>query len=282
MVGANPKVSNLANMAHHARYPILLISDSDIRVGPDYLRQVVPPPRDPNIGLVTCLYRSLAHGWVATLEAVGVATEFQAGVLVARKLEGMKFALGSTLVIARAALDAIGGFATLADHLADDSLPGNLAAQAGYTVVLFTYVVEHVLSAERLGDFLRRQMRWAIGQRCSRSWGHVGLLFTQGTIMGLAFLLASAGGARGWAPVSVTWLARLAMGWVIGARYLKDQAAKKFLWLIPLRDLISFALWCFSFVENTIDWRGQHFRITKGGKLLALDREPGNIAARRA
>ena len=149
-------------------------------------------------------------------------------------------------------------------------------------MVLFTYVVEHVLSAERLGDFLRRQMRWAIGQRCSRSWGHVGLLFTQGTIMGLAFLLASAGGARGWAPVSVTWLARLAMGWVIGARYLKDQAAKKFLWLIPLRDLISFALWCFSFVENTIDWRGQHFRITKGGKLLALDREPGNIAARRA
>jgi ceramide glucosyltransferase len=273
--GVNPKVGILAAAACQARYPTLLIADSDIRVGPDYLRQVVQPLRQPAVGVVTCPYRSRARGGAATLDALGAATEFHAGVLVAQRLEGMRFALGSTVVITRQALDAIGGFAPLADHLADDFLLGHLAARAGYRVVLCPYVVEHVLPAEGFGEFVRRQRRWAIGQRHSRPWGHVGLLFTHGTAMSLAFLLASGGAAIGWAVVGVTWLARLAMGWIIGAKYLRDATARRFLWLIPLRDLIGFALWCSSFVGNTVDWRGQRFRVVKGGRLLPVRRPAG-------
>lgn len=125
--------------------------------------------RDPTVGVVTSMYRSLARGLVATIDAVGVSTEFFAGVLVARKLEGIKFALGASIVITRAALEAIGGFAAIADYLADDFLLGNLTAQAGYTVVLSDVVVDHVLGAEGVGDFLRRQRRWAIGSRMSGS-----------------------------------------------------------------------------------------------------------------
>jgi ceramide glucosyltransferase len=273
-IGTNPKVSNLANMASEARYSILLISDSDIRVGPNYLRHVVQPMGDPSVGLVTCMYRSRARGLAATLEAIGVSTAFHGGVLVARKLEGIKFALGSTMVIKREALEVVGGFAVLADYLADDFLLGNLAVRGGYRVVLSDYVVEHVLATESFVELVRRQLRWARGDRASRPWGHLGLIFTHGIVMSLVFLLATKGSMVGWSMLSVTWLARLAMAWVIGVRYLHDQAAKKFLWLVPLRDLIGFALWCCSFVGRTIDWRGQRFRICPGGKLMPLEPAP--------
>jgi ceramide glucosyltransferase len=278
-IGTNPKVSNLANMASEARYSILLISDSDIRVGPNYLRHVVQPMRDPSVGLVTCMYRSRARGLAATLEAIGVATAFHGGVLVARKLEGIKFALGSTMVIKREALDVVGGFAVLADYLADDFLLGNLAVRGGYRVVLSDYVVEHVLATESFVESVRRQLRWARGDRAARPWGHLGLIFTHGIVMSLVFLLATKGSMVGWLMLSVTWLARLAMAWVIGVRYLHDQAAQKFLWLVPLRDLIGFALWCCSFVGRTIDWRGQRFRVCPGGKLMPLEPAPSRTCA---
>ncbi|HWX39584.1 MAG TPA: glycosyltransferase, partial [Blastocatellia bacterium] len=252
-------------------YSLLLISDSDIRVGPDYLRRVVAPMRDPGVGVVTCMYRSIVSGWAGIIEALGVSTEFHAGVLTARKLEGMKFALGSTILIRKAALEAIGGFRAVADYLGDDFLLGNLPARAGYSVVLSDYVVDHVLDPENFFDLFQHQTRWARSTRASRPWGYAGLIFTYGIATSLLFLLATRGSRLGWAVLAVTWGARLAMGWVVGSRYLKDAVAARYIWLIPLRDLISFLVWCYSFVGDTIEWRGERFRLVKGGKIVRLE-----------
>ncbi len=269
-IGTNLKVSNLANAATEAKHDILLIADSDIRVGRDYLRRVIQPLQDSDVGVVTCPYRSLAQAWVAILEAIGTATEFHAGVLVSNQLEGIKFALGSTIVIRKEILEAIGGFPVIADYLADDFQLGYLPAQAGYKVVLSEYVVEHVLATSTLADSIKRQIRWARCIRVSRPWGYLGLIFTHGTTTSLLFLITTGGSILGWALLGITWIMRLAMAWVVGVKILKDSLAKKFLWLVPLRDLISFTFWCYSFVGNTIEWRGRRLRLTKGGKLVPI------------
>jgi len=270
IIGTNLKVSNLANTVASAKYPILLIADSDIRVGSDYLRRIIQPMRDPTVGVVTCLYRSLTHGWLAIVEALWISTEFHPSVLVARKLEGMKFALGSTILIKKDALEAIGGFLAIADYLADDFQLGNLPAQVGYKVVLSDYIVDHVLATQSINDLINRQTRWAYCQRVSRPWGYLGLIFTQGTATSLLFLMITEGSMLGWTSLGITWTTRLMMGWIVGVRSLKDPVAKKFLWLAPLRDLISSALWCYSFGGNVIEWRGQRLKLTKGGKMVPI------------
>jgi ceramide glucosyltransferase len=267
-IGANLKVSNLANAEVAAKYPLLLIADSDIRVGSDYLQRVIQPLKDPQVGVVTCMYRSLAQGWVSTLEAIGTATDFHPGVLVARKLGGMKFALGSTIAIPRATLEAIGGFTAIADYLADDFLLGHLPVQKDYRVVLSDYIVEHVLTADTFISSIQRQIRWARGIRVSRLWGYLGLILTYGTVNSLLFLIATGGSTIGWAILATTWCMRLTMAWVVGASSLKDKTANNFLWLVPLRDLLSFTVWCYSFLGNTIQWRGCKLLLTKGGKLV--------------
>jgi ceramide glucosyltransferase len=268
-IGTNLKVSNLANAVSFTNHEILLIADSDIRVERDYLRRIVQPLQDASVGVVTCLYRSLAQGWVAILEAVGTATEFHGGVLVSKQLEGIKFALGSTIVIRKEVLEAIGGFGVISDYLADDFQLGYLPAQAGYKVVLSDYVVEHVLGSCTFADSLKRQIRWARGTRVSRPWGYLGLIFTYGTVTSLLFLIATGGSILGWVVLGITWMTRLVMAWIIGGVLLKDSSAKTFLWLVPLRDLISFGVWFYSFAGNTIEWRGRRLKLTAGGKLVA-------------
>jgi ceramide glucosyltransferase len=269
-IGTNLKVSNLANAEAKAKYPLLLLADSDVRVGPDYLRRVIQPMKDPAVGVVTCLYRPLVRGWVAIFEAVGISTEYQSGVLVARSLEGMKFALGPTIAIRKTVLETIGGFLAIADYLADDFQLGYLPSQAGYKVVLSDYVIDHVIATESFNDLLHRQARWDYCTRVSRPWGYVGLIFTHGTATSLLFLLTTLGSTFGWAVLTATWSIRLIMAWIIGVRCLRDTVAGKFLWLVPLRDLMSFALWCYCFVGNTFKWRGQQMKLIKGGKLVPL------------
>ncbi len=276
-IGTNLKVNNLATAVAFAKHEILIIADSDIRVGRDYLGQVIQPLKDSNVGVVTCLYRSLAQGWVTTLEAIGIATEFHAGVLVSKQLEGIKFALGSTIVIRKKVLEVIGGFPAIADYLADDFQLGYLSAKAGYKVVLSNYVVEHILATSTLADSIQRQIRWARGTRVSRPWGYLGLIFTYGTVTSLFLFIATGGSWLGWIGLGLTWSARLVMAWVIGVWSLKDSSAKKFLWLVPLRDLMSFVLWCYSFVGNVIKWRGRALKLTKGGRLVELKTDSSKV-----
>ncbi|MEH1890045.1 MAG: bacteriohopanetetrol glucosamine biosynthesis glycosyltransferase HpnI [Nostoc sp.] len=268
IIGANLKVSNLANAVAAAKHEILIIADSDIRVRKDYLQRVIQPLKDQKVGVVTCMYRSLAKGWVATLEAIVTSTDFHAGVLVSNQLEGTKFACGSTIVIRKQVLKVIGGFEAIADYLADDFKLGYLPAQKGYKVVLSNYVVDHVLATSTLIDAIRRQIRWARCIRVSRPWGYLGLLFTYGTVASLLLLMAMKGSIAGWTVLIITWVMRLLMGWAVGVNILNDPIAKKFLWVVPLGDLIYFGIWCYGFLGSTIEWRGQRLKLTKEGKLV--------------
>jgi ceramide glucosyltransferase len=165
-------------------------------------------------------------------------------------------------------LEAIGGFAAVADYLEDDFQLGNLPAQAGYQVVLSHYVVSHVMPAATLTDLLHHQTRWARGIRFARPGGYLGLVFTYGTIFSLLFLWITGGSMNGWVVVGITWFIRYVMAWFIGVNYLQDAVAKKWLLLTPLRDLMSFMLWCYSFMGDTIEWRGRKLQLIKGGKLI--------------
>ncbi len=269
-IGTNRKVCNLANTLIAAEHEILLLADSDVRVEPNYLREIVQPLSDVKVGVVTCLYRSVTQGWVTTLEALGTATDFHAGVLVSTQLEGTRFAMGQTILMRQSVLREIGGFEAIADYLADDFQLGYLPTQAGYQVVLSTYVVEHVLSTSTFAASWQRQLRWMLCIRVSRSWGYAGLIFTYGTATSLLLLLATNGSLLSWVILGLTWTSRLVMGWLVGVNILHDSATKRWLWLVPLRDLLSFALWCYGFVGNTFEWSNRRLRTTKEGKLVPV------------
>ncbi|MCW5314959.1 glycosyltransferase [Nostoc sp. KVJ3] len=269
IIGTNLKVSNLANAAAKAKYEILFLADSDIRVGRDYLQTVVQPLQDKSVGVVTCMYRSLTKGWVSTLEAIGTTTEFHAGVLVSNIQEnGIEYAFGSTIAIPKKVLEAIGGFEAIADYLADDFQLGYLPVQIGYKAMLSDYVVEHVQTNNNLVNAIKRQIRWARGKRVCRPWGYLGLIFTYGIVSSMLLLIVTDGSILGWLGISICWITRLVMAWIVGTISLKDPIVIKFLWLVPLCDLLSFAFWCFGFIGNTIEWRGQQMKLTKDGKLL--------------
>ncbi|PSB16776.1 glycosyl transferase [Phormidesmis priestleyi ULC007] len=268
-IGTNRKVSNVANAITKAHGEIILLADSDVYVEPNYLQQVVQPLNNPRVGVVTCLYRSITEGWLTELEALSSATEFLAGVLVSNELEGVKFAMGQTIVMRRSVLEEIGGFAAIADYLADDFQLGYLPTQAGYEGVLSHHIVDHVMATSTFVGALQRQLRWMVGIRASRPWGYLGLIFTYGTVASLWFLLITAGSLFGWIILIITWTMRLAMAWFIGVKSIRDPVAEKLLWLMPLRDLISFALWCYGFIGNTIKWRDHQFKLTRKGELVA-------------
>jgi ceramide glucosyltransferase len=267
IIGANLKISNLANALTTAKHDILVIADSDIRVNSHYLKTVIRPLQDQEVGVVTCLYRSTAQGIATILEAIFTATDFQPGILVSKQLEGIKFALGSTIVIRKTTLTKIGGFAAVADYLADDYQLGYLPTQAGEKVVLSNYVVEHGLGYSNLFDSINRQIRWARCIRVSRPWGYAGLVFTFGTVSSLLLLIISSGSIFSWVVFCITLFMRLIMAWVIGVKLLNDAVTKKFFWLIPVADIVRFIIWCCGFVGNTIEWRGTKFKLIKDGKL---------------
>jgi ceramide glucosyltransferase len=276
-LGTNGKVSTLAQLVPHARNEFLLVNDSDITVGPRYLERVmasfaqdptVHPQTPQPVGLVTALYRGRAHGTLAArLEALGIATDFQAGVLLSKMIEGgLRYGLGSTLAVRREALDRIGGFAALADQLADDYELGARVARAGYCVALSPEVVETSIPAYGWRGFTDHQLRWLRTVRDARPWGYAGLIFTHGLGWALVNVLAS-----GLSPLSL-WLLgmsfflRLTLAMMVGADVLGDHHVLPNLWLLPLRDVTAMGLWVAGFAGNTIVWRGQRF-IVKNGRL---------------
>ncbi len=279
-LGCNGKVGTLVQLATYARHPYLLINDSDITVSPHYLEHVMahfgpkhhaPGETGHETGLVTALYHGRAHATLPSrLEALGIATDFQAGVLLSRMLEGgLNYGLGSTLAISRTALGKIGGLEVLVDHLADDYELGARVSQAGYRIALSEEVVETGVPAYNWRRFIDHQLRWARTVRDARPWGYAGLIFTHGLAWALLNVVAS-----GMSPFSL-WLLgmsfflRLSLAMVVGAAVLSDHEVLPNLWLLPLRDLIAILIWAFGFAGNTIDWRGQSFEL-KRGKLRRL------------
>ncbi|MFM7572180.1 MAG: bacteriohopanetetrol glucosamine biosynthesis glycosyltransferase HpnI, partial [Snowella sp.] len=270
VLGINPKINNLANGATKAKYPILVLSDSDIQVEKDYLKTIIQPFADPLVGVVTCLYNSLTEGWLAGFEALDIASQFCPKVLTARQLEGVKFAFGSTIAIRQETLDKIGGFASVADYLADDYQLGYLPSQNGYKVILSSYLVEHRLGNVTFNIFIDRQIRWFKCIRVERFWGYVGLIFTYGIINSFVLLLLTQNSLFGWSIFSLVWNIRFLTAYLITIKYLKDSNAKDFFLLIPLRDFVSFGIWCYSFIGNQVIWRDKTYQLLPNGQLSQL------------
>jgi ceramide glucosyltransferase len=269
-VGINPKINNIANGATKAKYPILVLSDSDIQVEKDYLKTIIQPFSDPSVGVVTCLYNSLTEGFLASFEALDIASQFCPKVLTARQLEGIKFAFGSTIAIRQETLDKIGEFVSIANYLADDYQLGYLANQNGYSVILSPYLVEHRLGTVTLSTFFHRQIRWFKCIRVERFWGYVGLIFTYGIISSFILLLLTQGSLFGWNIFGLVWNIRFFTAYLITINYLKDSNAKEFFLLIPLRDFVSFGIWCYSFIGNQVIWRGKTYQLLPNGQLSQL------------
>jgi ceramide glucosyltransferase len=270
-LGANVKVSNLEQMLSSARYEHLLVNDSDIRVERDYLQRVMAPLADERVGMVTCLYRGVAAPTLGSqLESLGISTDFCAGVLVARQLEGgLRFGLGSTLAFRRADLERIGGFKSIVDFLADDYELGRRIAGLGLQVVLSDVVVETYLPAYDVRGFLSHQLRWARGVRDSRAGGYIGLVSTYGLMWGLFALIVGGAALWPWAAFSMTALLRLAVALAVGSGVLEDRRLLGSLWLLPVRDLVAVAVWLASFAGHTVTWRGDRFELRKG-RLIRL------------
>jgi len=268
-LGTNTKVSNLVQMLGVARYDHLIVNDSDIRVERDYLRRVIAPLADLKVGMVTCLYRGIASATLGSkLESIGISTDFSAGVLVARLIEGgVRFGLGSTLAFRRRDLEAIGGFESLVDHLADDYELGKRIRERGLEVLLSETVVETFLPAYDMRGFFEHQLRWARSIRDSRRWGYLGLLLTFGWPWSLLALIASRGAPWAWGLVAAATSLRLLVAWIVGSVVLEDHQVIRHLPLIPLRDLSAVLVWLGSFASNTIAWRGDSFHL-KDGKLV--------------
>lgn len=278
-LGANGKVSTLVQLIPYARHEFLLINDSDISVSERYLERVMArfapsanarPKPEPSeeVGLVTALYRGRAHGTLPSrFEALGISTDFQAGVLLSKMIEGgLHYGLGSTLAVRRAALNKIGGLEVLKDHLADDYELGARVAAAGYRVALCGEAVQTAIPAYNWDGFIDHQLRWLRTVRDARPGGYAGLVVTHGLGWALLNVLAS-----GLSPVSLWLLAmafflRLAMAMTVGAAVLSDHQLLDKLWLLPLRDVIAMGLWAAGFGSNTIVWRGERF-VLKQGKL---------------
>ena len=266
VLGANVKVSNLAQMLPEARYETLLVNDSDIRVAADYLQRVVTPLADAQVGLVTCLYRAEpANTLGSRLEALGISTDFVPGVLSARLLEkGLHFGLGSTLVFRRHDLAAIGGFEALLDYLGDDYEVGRRIAATGKRVELSSATVVTFLPAYTLTQFFRHQLRWSRTIRDARRWGYFGLIFTFGLPWALAALIAARGASWAWVLFALTLGARLLVGLGTALAVLHDRNVLRNIFLLPLRDLIAPIVWAAGLFGNRIHWRGDDFYLKDG------------------
>jgi ceramide glucosyltransferase len=285
IVTGKPPWPNAQNYCFHhltaiAAHDILLTSDSDVEVGPDYLREVTAPLLDPKVGAVTCLFRGKnAGGFWAGFDAIGMSVEFTAGVLVDNLLEETKFGLGPTIVVRKDSIGKIGGFAGVRDYLSNDFVVGNFIYKAGYKVVLSSYVVDHVCSSKGFRPMWERQLRWAMGTRYSRPAGHFGSVLTFAVPFGILGLIAGLMLGHPWLGVGLfaaSLVNRMLECWLIGWWAADDRMALRWVPLYPLRDLYGFVVWCASYMKQRTLWRDTNYRLLKGGKLVAV-RADGSV-----
>jgi ceramide glucosyltransferase len=266
----NPVVYSFHCLAEAAAHEVLVTTDSDVEVDPNYLLEVVSPLLDPAVGMVTCVYRGKnAAGFFSGLTAIGMSVEMTAGVLVANLLEGMKFGLGPTTVVRKDSLARIGGYTALRDYIAYDFAIGNLMAKAGYRVVLSGHIIDHVVNQKSFRHMWQNQLRWAQTTRYSRPKGHFGSGLIFAMPYGLLGFLAGAGLAH-WTLATLLLAAavlnRLAEGWLVGWMVVRDPKVRSAPWLYPLRDLLGFVVWFASYLKLRYVWRDSRFEL-KGTRI---------------
>jgi ceramide glucosyltransferase len=271
--GANAKVCSLATMAKVATHDLWVISDSDVRVTPEYLRRVVLPFAQPEVGCATCLYRGMtAEGGIwSRLEAVGMTIEMSSGVCVANLMEPMQFALGPTMIARRNCVAEIGGFESMVDYCADDFVLGNWIAAKGHTVMLSTHAIDHMVLYAGFMDSIKHQVRWMKSTRFSRPKGHFGTGLTFGVPFGI---LAWAGAMLvgrpelAWAALAFSILGRCLQAWVVGKYVVRKRRTWPTMILFPIRDLMGMLFWALSYTSRTILWRGEVYELVEGGRMV--------------
>jgi ceramide glucosyltransferase len=268
-LGLNPKVSTLQQLWPHVLYDLLVIADADVKVEPDFLVRMAGGLQKPEVGLVSCPYRS---GPVKTLgaglEALTIAADFIPSVAAAFYVEGIRFALGATMGLSRQALKALGGFAALADFLADDYQLGWQVAQAGYRVLLLPYVVETSNPTMGVKEYLGHQLRWARTYRICRPGGYLAYGITHALVYSIALFLAS--GMAPWTLglLGATLAVRAALAFFSERRALQGSLPWFFFLLLPVKDFLSWSLWLLSFLGNRVTWGHLAYRVTREGKLV--------------
>jgi ceramide glucosyltransferase len=276
----NAKVASMEKMEAEAAHEILVISDSDVRVTPDYLRAVALPFADPCVGGMCCLYRGVAAqsgilaGLWARLEAVGMSVEMSSGVLAARAMEGMQFTLGPTMAFRRGTIRSMGGFRVTADYCADDFVLGNETHKLGQTVILSHHTIDHMVLNSSFAGSLKHQVRWMKSTRFSRPKGHFGTALTFSVPFGvLGFASAAWLGHPCWGLGLLVWsiATRLALSIAVGRLVVRDRSWFGLLVLYPIRDLMGFGFWAASYMGRRILWRGRVYELLPGGKMRAAE-----------
>ncbi len=273
----NAKVFSLDKMIALTDRSYFVISDSDVRVEPDFLRNTIPPLLDLKVGLVTCMYRGIpASDFWSSLEALGLSVEMSSGVMVADMLEGMRFALGPAMTVRRDAIDAIGGIVVTADYYSDDFELGNRIWQKGYKVALSHHIVKNVLTPRSALRTLGDQLRWMKSTRYSRPAGHLGTGLTFAMPFGILGMIAATGLGHwkcGMLLLGIAFLNRLIQAVAVGWGIARDPRSASFCWLYPLRDLAGFCIWAGSYTSRRFYWRGETYVFRKGGRIMPEHRQ---------
>jgi ceramide glucosyltransferase len=275
---ANAKVCSLAAMAKVATHDVWVISDSDVRVTPDYLRRMGLLFADEQVGCATCLYRGVVTegGLWSQLEAVGMTVEMSSGICVASLLEPVRFALGPTMVTRRARVEEMGGFESMGEYCADDFVLGNRIAKNGYKVVLSGNAIDHLVLHAGFLDSMKHQVRWMKSTRFSRPKGHFGMFLTFGVpfgVMAWAGALLLGMPVLGWCALLGSVLGRSLQAWVVGKYVVRDRRVWAAMVLFPVRDLIGLMLWALSYASNRILWRGEVYELVEGGRMRPVARK---------
>ena len=274
----NPQTYSLHCLSKEARYGVLVASDSDVEVAPNYLREVAAPLLKPDIAMTTCLYRGKNVGdfW-SNQTAMLMSVEEPAGTLVANLLEGMKFGLGPTIAVRKEALEKIGGYEKFYDYSANDFILGNLIHKAGYQVVLSSHIIDHIVNQSTFRKMLQNQLRWRVTERYCRPKGYLGMGLIFAMPFGiLGFLAAGLLGAWPLGTALLAWAVvnRLVEAYAVGWMVLRDRPLLKKIWLYPTRDLLGFIVWCMSFGGTKIAWRSSRFELQ--GERMVLRKDAGN------
>lgn len=277
---ANAKVCSLVEMAKVATHDVWVISDSDVRVTPDYLRRIVQPMADEKVGCATCLYRGvvLDGGFWSQLEAVGMTIEMSSGICADSLIEPVRFALGPTMVTRRERVEEIGGFEGIAEYCADDFVLGNWIARKGHEVVLSGHAIDHMVLQGGFVDSIKHQVRWMKSTRFSRPKGHLGTSLTYGVPFGVMVWV----GAQmlgmpllGWIALAGSVLARSLQAWVVGRWVVGEKRIGSTMVLFPLRDLLGPVIWVLSYASNRILWRGELYELGDGGRMRpVIEKQP--------
>lgn len=268
-LGANRKVSNLQGLYEAARYTMLMISDSDMRVDPFYLRNIVGEYySDKKTRLVTSLYKiSDPETTGAALESLVIALDFIPSVLVARRLEGVTFGLGASMLISKQSLEDIGGLPTIADYLADDYQVGNRLWRKGHAIILSRFVIENVVGPMGIGEHVTHQIRWARTYRASRPKGFAGYGVTHIVPFSLLLIAVQGPTAPALSLLCAVLALRYGMAAVLYRTVIRTKTWLKWLVLVPVKDILSFGIWGWSFVSRDVSWGGRRYKIIKGGKI---------------